>query len=389
VRLVRRVPTLMLLVTATVFVGAASEGFDRLSEAHLLRDVGVPSFVGFDPALVVRRPRVGGTLLALLAANLLVPRVTTVDAARWRARCSCLSASQICAGLAFALTGSSRSQSSRSGAELARTLVSPVYATWLNRTSTTRRARDGELDREPGRRDRRDGGGPIVGVIGKVVSLPAALVTSALFYVPLLGLTAARRAQSSRSRQRARPSRQCGSSARPSRCGAPSTPARRRAAELRARDPPHARVDCRLREDRLGELGPRAVAAAASARRRTDARAARSSPREMADVRRRRALVVDDRDLVPLAPRRSIVVTKFVRARRRARRARRSTRAPGRALAVQLRAAVRGQRARRIGLDVRLALRAVEDVIGRVVDERRAELRCMTRAADVHGAAAS
>ena len=31
-------------------------------------------------------------------------------------------------------------------------------------------------------------GGPFVGAIGKAVSLPAALVASSLFYVPLLGL---------------------------------------------------------------------------------------------------------------------------------------------------------------------------------------------------------
>ena len=34
------------------------------------------------------------------------------------------------------------------------------------------------------------GGGPVVGAIGNAVSLPAALATSALFYVPVLALYA-------------------------------------------------------------------------------------------------------------------------------------------------------------------------------------------------------
>ena len=54
-------------------------------------------------------------------------------------------------------------------------------------------------------------------------------------------------------------------------------------------------------------------------------------------------------------------------------------------LAVQLRPAVHRQRVRRVRLDVRRALRPVEDVVGREVDERGAELGRVLRAADVHG----
>src|SRR5262249_38655348 len=104
-RLVRRVPALLLLVTATVFVGAASEGFDRLSEAHLLRDIGGPAFVGFAPLWWLAVLAVGGTLLALAASNLLVPRVTHVEPAVMARTLFVLSALQVVAGLAFALTG--------------------------------------------------------------------------------------------------------------------------------------------------------------------------------------------------------------------------------------------------------------------------------------------
>ena len=59
-------------------------------------------------------------------------------------------------------------------------------------------------------------------------------------------------------------------------------------------------------------------------------------------------------------------------------------RSPAARLAVELRPAVGRERARAVGLDVRRALAAVEDVVGRVGDERRAELGRVRRAADVH-----
>jgi DHA3 family tetracycline resistance protein-like MFS transporter len=190
VRVVRRAPTLMLLVTATIFVGAASEGFDRLSEAHLLRDVGVPSFVGFDPLWWFAVLAVGGTLLALVASNLLVPRVTKVDATVMARTLFVLSALQIVAGLTFALTGwFAVAVGALWALSVARTLVFPVYATWLNRAidDSSIRATVNSIANQADAIGE-TAGGPIVGVIGTVVSLPAALVTSSLFYVPLLGL---------------------------------------------------------------------------------------------------------------------------------------------------------------------------------------------------------
>lgn len=189
-RVVRRVPTLLLLVTATVFVGAASEGFDRLSEAHLLRDVGVPQFVGFDPLWWFAVLSIGGTLLALAASNLLVRRVTRTDPAVMSRILVTLTALQLGAGLLFAVT-------SRFGLALvtlwalglARTLVSPVYAAWLNRSieDSSVRATVNSIASQ-GDAIGETAGGPLVGAIGKAVSLPAALAVSALFYVPLLGL---------------------------------------------------------------------------------------------------------------------------------------------------------------------------------------------------------
>jgi predicted MFS family arabinose efflux permease len=161
-----------------------------LSEAHLLRDVGVPSFVGLDPLWWFAVLAVGGTLLALAASNLLVPRVTRIDAAAMARTLFVLSALQIVAGLSFALTGwFAVAVGALWTLSLARTLVFPVYATWLNRSIDDSSVR-ATVNSIASQADAigETVGGPIVGVIGKVFSLPAALATSALFYVPLLGL---------------------------------------------------------------------------------------------------------------------------------------------------------------------------------------------------------
>jgi MFS transporter, DHA3 family, tetracycline resistance protein len=189
-RLVRRVPVLLLLVTATVFVGAASEGFDRLSEAHFLRDIGVPSFIGFDPLWWFAVLSIGGTLLALLAANLLVERVTAVGVGTMARTLCGLTLLEIAAGLLFALTGAfAVAVLARWLLGLARTLVSPVYATWVNRNieDSSVRATVNSIANQADAIGEA-AGGPVVGAIGNIVSLPAALATSSLFLLPTLGL---------------------------------------------------------------------------------------------------------------------------------------------------------------------------------------------------------
>jgi MFS transporter, DHA3 family, tetracycline resistance protein len=190
VRLIRRAPALVLLVTVTLFAGAASEGFDRLREAHLLRDVGVPGFVGLDPLWWFAVLSIGGALLGLVAANTLVGRMTAADAAAMSRMLFVLSAIEVVAALGFALAGSfALAILALWLLGLGRSLVYPVYTTWLNRSITDSSVR-ATVNSIANQADAigQTAGGPLVGAIGKVVSLPAALVTSALFLTPVLGL---------------------------------------------------------------------------------------------------------------------------------------------------------------------------------------------------------
>jgi DHA3 family tetracycline resistance protein-like MFS transporter len=74
---------------------------------------------------------------------------------------------------------------------LARTLVFPVYATWVNRNVEDSSVR-ATVNSIASQADAigEAAGGPVVGAIGKIVSLPAALATSSLFLLPTLGLYA-------------------------------------------------------------------------------------------------------------------------------------------------------------------------------------------------------
>jgi hypothetical protein len=64
-----------------------------------------------------------------------------------------------------------------------------VYTTWLNRSITDSSVR-ATVNSIANQSDAigQTGGGPVVGAIGKVISLPAALIASALFLTPVLAL---------------------------------------------------------------------------------------------------------------------------------------------------------------------------------------------------------
>jgi MFS transporter, DHA3 family, tetracycline resistance protein len=189
-RLIRHVPALLVLVSATVFAGAATEGFDRLSEAHLLRDIGVPSFLGSDPLWWFAALSIAGMLIGLVVANLLVNRVESPNAARMARVLFLLSALEILAGLGFALAGMfALAVAALLLYGLARSLVYPVYMTWLNQSIDDPSVR-ATVNSIASQADAvgQTAGGPVIGAIGKAISLPAALVSSALFVTPALAL---------------------------------------------------------------------------------------------------------------------------------------------------------------------------------------------------------
>ena len=187
-RLVRGAPTVLLLLLAAAFAGAASEGFDRLREAHLLRDIGVPAFLGGDPLWWFAVLSLGGIALGLIGANFLVRHAESPEPSTVARFLLGLTILEICAGLLFALAGAfALAVAALWLLGLARTLVYPLYSTWLNQSIDDSRVR-ATVNSFASQADAigQTAGGPLVGAVGRLISLPAALVASALFLSPAL-----------------------------------------------------------------------------------------------------------------------------------------------------------------------------------------------------------
>ena len=189
VRLVRGQPALLILLAVAVFFGMSGEGFDRLWEAHLLKDIGLPEIAGLEPVLWFGLIHAGTLVLSYLAAEVL-GRTLDVGNVTVAARLLLvLNALTIVGVLAFALAGSfAFALGAFWFASLTRKLFYPLYLTWVNRgldpnvratvISISNQANSlGELV-----------GGPVVGAVGTLASIRAALATAALVFSPALFL---------------------------------------------------------------------------------------------------------------------------------------------------------------------------------------------------------
>lgn len=192
VRLVRGRPVLLLLVAAAFFAGAYTEGFDRLWEAHFLRDVGLPAFFGLSDLWWFAVLGVGAMLLGLLVSNVLVKRVTHGSDRSMAKLLFVLAALQIATAIVFGLAaGLAVAVIAYWGARLTRSLSNPVYMTWLNQSIDDSSVRATVISLS-GQSDAigQVAGGPGIGAIGNAFGIPAALVAGGLVLTPALALYA-------------------------------------------------------------------------------------------------------------------------------------------------------------------------------------------------------
>jgi len=190
-RTVRGRPVLLTLLAVTAFAGMSSEGFDRLWEAHLLKNFGLPEFAGLDQVVWFGVINAGTLMLGFVAAEI-IGRALDVGSAAVAARALfVLDALTVAGVLAFALAGSfAFALGAFWFAGLVRTLVQPLYLTWLNQGL------------EPGVRATvismssqanafgQIAGGPVIGAVGTFGGIRAALTLAGLVLSPTLLLYA-------------------------------------------------------------------------------------------------------------------------------------------------------------------------------------------------------
>ena len=190
-RVVRSRPVLLTLLAVTAFAGMSSEGFDRLWEAHFLKNFGLPELASLDPVVWFGAINAGTLVLGFVAAGVL-GRAFDVGSAAVAARALfVLDALTVVGVLAFALAGSfAFALGAFWFATLVRALVQPLYLTWLNQGL------------EPGVRATvismssqanafgQIAGGPVIGAVGTFGGIRAALTVAGLVLSPALLLYA-------------------------------------------------------------------------------------------------------------------------------------------------------------------------------------------------------
>ena len=190
--LIRRTPILLLVLGIFVFTGAFEEGFDRLWEAQLLLEVGLPELGPLGDVAWFGILAAATLVLSFAVAGPLVRRVEAFDNARLARLLLVLHGVLMLCALGFALAGSLYlAVAAYLATSVVRNLTGPTFQTWLNGTITDSSVRATVLSITSVAGSAGEwAGGPALGLVGTRWSVRAALATGALLLAPTLLLFA-------------------------------------------------------------------------------------------------------------------------------------------------------------------------------------------------------
>jgi DHA3 family tetracycline resistance protein-like MFS transporter len=189
-RLVRARPVLLAILGIAAFGGMWSEGYDRLWQAHFIRDIGLPSIGGLDPVVWFGVFGAGTIVLSIVVAHPLGKRIERAGLATMATALFWLDASLLLSALVFGLAGQFwLALVAYFAVGLGRNVAGPIFQTWLNRSVEESGVRATVLSIT----NQADAvgqwtGGPAIGLVGNAVSIRAALSVGALCMAPALGL---------------------------------------------------------------------------------------------------------------------------------------------------------------------------------------------------------
>jgi DHA3 family tetracycline resistance protein-like MFS transporter len=189
-RLVRQTPVLLLIIAITASWGAWSEAYDRLGEAHILRDVGLPSFAGFSFVVWFGVISAASLLLSLLVARPANRRLATAERRTVTRILLFADIALIGAVAVFALAGAFwLALVAMLMTNTTRSLVGPLFSSWLNQSITDSSVRATVLSIA----SQADAvgqwtGGPAIGAVGNAFGIRAALIAGASLLSPAVVL---------------------------------------------------------------------------------------------------------------------------------------------------------------------------------------------------------
>lgn len=188
-KLVRGKQVLMLLMVTAFFVGTASEGFDRLWEAHFLQTVALPQVGDYQPVFWFGLLNLGGKLLSIAALTWARKRLNTGTDRQVSRHLLVLSILHLLFMLVFGLAPSFLV------AAIAFFVITvvvdlkrPLISVWINRhvgsrVRATVLSMHGQMDAIG-----QTAGGPVLGLIGTATSLRVVMVLVAGLLTPTAAL---------------------------------------------------------------------------------------------------------------------------------------------------------------------------------------------------------
>jgi len=181
-------PVLGVLLGVSLSIGAASEGIDRLWEAHLLSAFVFPALGQLQPIVWFGIIQAGGLLLGIGAVHA-IRRVDTTNHRALARSLRLVQILQVVCTAGFALASSFPLAVLALWSSRALSQVSqPLFDTWLTRSSPSHvRATVISIVSQANALGQVLGG-PVVGAIGRLFSLRAALLAAGLLLVPSVGL---------------------------------------------------------------------------------------------------------------------------------------------------------------------------------------------------------
>ncbi len=191
VAVVRKRPALLTILGVGLFYGLYSEGFDRLWTKHMVDGIGFPAFGDLEPVVWMGLMRAGGMLLSVGAVEFIRKRIQT-DQHQSMARAMMSITFLLIVGLfAFSLApGFGLALLAYWLIDVTRSMIDPLYTAWVNqrldsRLRATVISMSGQVDAIG-----QVASGPLVGMIGSLFSVQAAISLTGFILSPVLVLLA-------------------------------------------------------------------------------------------------------------------------------------------------------------------------------------------------------
>lgn len=191
IRSVRSRPVLLLILAVTLFAGAASEGFDRLWEAHFLTHFQFPQLGALQPVVWFGIISIAGAVLGIAANQVVRTRLDTADNHLLTKALLTLTTARVGCLVAFGLAGNfTWALLSFLAIGVLGSVHHPVYQTWLNQNIDSKVRATVLSILGQANAFGQMAGGPVVGLAGSRSSIRASMVLAAALLSPVAAVYA-------------------------------------------------------------------------------------------------------------------------------------------------------------------------------------------------------